>query len=57
VAEIKFTLTDAEYRALVKKASDERRAPNDLAAYLVVKALKPRKPAQRKPTTRKAKAS
>lgn len=48
MADIKIMLTYEEYRALVKRATDERRSPNDMAAYIVVKALQLKKPAARK---------
>lgn len=56
MADIKITLTEEDMKRLKRKAAEERRTPENMAAYLVAKALEPRKPVMRK-ATRKAKAS
>lgn len=56
MAEIKITLTDEDMKRLRRKAAEERRTVENMAAYLVAKALEPRKPVMRK-STRKAKVS
>lgn len=52
--DVTITLTDEDMRRLRSKATDERRTVENMALYLVAKALKPRPPAKRKPA-RKAK--
>lgn len=52
MADIKITLNDEDMRRLKAKAIDERRTPENMAAYLVAKALEPKKPVMR---TRKTK--
>jgi hypothetical protein len=48
MADIKITLTDEDMKRLKAKAADERRTVENMAAYLVAKALEPRKPVMRK---------
>lgn len=56
MADIKIALTEEDLKRLKKKAAEERRTIENMAAYLVAKALEPRKPVMRK-STRKAKGS
>lgn len=56
MADIKIALTEEDMKRLKRKAAEERRTPENMAAYLVAKALEPKKLTMRK-ITRKAKAT
>lgn len=56
MADLKLSLTDEDLKRLKRKASEERRTPENMAAYLVAKALEPKKMVRRK-STRKPRAT
>jgi hypothetical protein len=56
MAEIKIVLTDEDLKRLKREAADERRTPENMAAYLVAKALEPKRVPKRK-SARKVKAT
>jgi len=56
MADLKIMLTAEDMKRLERKAADERRTVENMAAYLVAKALEPKRPTVRKPK-RKAKAT